>query len=449
MYEGNFFLLARIDYFSRRLLGFQRASSRYENIIKKFSARFSNSKKIIELLRKSNSELKKNNNDFHLINQNLTSFKTTVEQNQNELIINLNDVSQQITLKIEDALKNLSKNNQNGPELSEALQEKKGLSTSISLKPRTKLEVVKTINDITNTTSLCFLKDKRLVSAGGKRIVVYQIKSYQPDIIIENPDDNVLSVCGLKNGNLASSGYKKIMIWEIKGKQYKNIRKLSGHSDLVYKIIELKNGKLCSCSYDTVIKIWDDKDYKCIQTLTGHNGYIKSILELNNYLISTDNGGDDGCEYYQYSNDYSYYDGNDDNYVDKTVKSVRIWNKSINKCLKVIEGAYCCSSNGLSKLTDNEIILGGDGELFIINVSSFESKTVKKIDLGSIWSICVMRNNKVILGNDEGIIFCFDPLSTEIISTQRVHEKGINCLIEDEDNKLISSSDDHMINIYG
>ena len=282
------------------------------------------------------------------------------------------------------------------------------------------LKLIQTIQAKGWIYSLCKLKDGRLVSGGEKRIVIYNKDTYNSDIIIPCGTG---SLCVLKNGNLASA-LRDICIWEINGNEYKLIHTLKGHTKSVLKVIEMFDGKLCSCSSDKTIKIWDE-NYQCIQTLTGHIGGVRSIIEMNDYLISVD------C--------------NKDDYNDS---SVRIWNKSTYQTIKVIQQIYCYSNNSLCKLKENTLILGGYNKIFIIDILSFKYQTLEDERLGYIFSICVLRDGKVLLGNGEGEIIYFHSSSNQFISTQKIHNKAISCIIESEDNKIFSCSDDGSINVY-
>lgn len=264
--------------------------------------------------------------------------------------------------------------------------------------------------------SLCFLKDSRLVSSGDNRIVIYNKDTYQSDLIIKN-DKNVESICGLTNGNLASSDYN-INIFKIYKNNYELIHTLQGHNKKVNKVIELEEGRLCSCSEDTTIKIWD-KEYKCIETLVGHNNNVKSIIQINNNIISAD---DDGI--------------------------VNIWNKNTHWCIKVIQNIYCHSENGISKLANNTVILGGNKILYILDTLSYNYTQFKNNELGEIYSICLFKDDKALLGNQQGQIICFDSTSNHIIFIQEMHKSIVTCIIKTEDNKIFSSSKDKTINAY-
>ena len=283
-----------------------------------------------------------------------------------------------------------------------------------------KLKIATTIqHDENEIRSLCFLRDGRLVSGGENGIVVHNKDSFQSDILIKNV--TTLSICVLKNGNLASCDNGEINIYEVDGNDYRNIHKLKGHTDWVNKLVELEDGRLCSCSRDKTIKIWDQK-YQCVQTLSGNIGEIKCVIEMNDYIVSA-------------TDDYR--------------KNVKIWNKNSFQPVRTMQDIYCKWTNSLSKLNENSIILGGTNELFILDVSSFQTKTFQNESLAAIYSVCVLREDRILLGNSFGEIFCYDSLSNKILFCQKVHNGGgVICMIKSKDDKIFSSTWNKIINVY-
>lgn len=287
--------------------------------------------------------------------------------------------------------------------------------------PLPKLRITKAIQSDETVNSMCFLADGRLVTASD-RVEIYKLKSYELDAVISRPHTTgVLTVFGLRNGNLASAGsYGGIRIWTIKGKKAKCVHTLEGHRDYIYKVIEMEDGKLCSCSKDGTIKIWDN-NYECIQTLKGHTDSVISVIEVNNYIISSGNKVDD---------------------------TVRIWDKSTYECVETLKKVCCFSGNGMSKLKDSAAIIAVKGKVLIIDVLSFQIQSFAHESLGSVFSICVLKNSNLLIGNDEGKIICFDLLSHQIMFTTTPHKETIKCIIESEDNQVFSSSEDKIINVY-
>lgn len=54
---------------------------------------------------------------------------------------------------------------------------------------------------------------------------------------------------------LSGGGEGLIKIWRIDEDDCNLIHTLRGHTDLVTKVIELGDGRMCSCSNDTTIRI--------------------------------------------------------------------------------------------------------------------------------------------------------------------------------------------------
>ena len=288
-------------------------------------------------------------------------------------------------------------------------EEKRAYSSCWNLK---KIQVVK---DYRKKHSLSFLRDGRLVSGDSEMVVIYEKDTYQSEIIIGGNYSAYYSVCGLRNGNLAFAYGNDIKVYKIDGKKDKIVHIIIGHTNRVWNIIELEDGRLCSYSADKSIRIWD-KNYKCIQTLTGFNNSPTSVIEINDYLIAAAD------------------------------TSLKIWNKNTFEPIQTIQDIRCWNSNSLSKLKENTIIVGDKEDLSVVDVLSFEYKLFKNKRLRCILSILVLREGQVLLGNERGEIIRFDPLSSQIIFIQNLNEGAVLCIIKNEDNQIFSSSEDGTMN---
>lgn len=292
-----------------------------------------------------------------------------------------------------------------------------------------KLQVVLTVQEDRGMLSLCVLEDGRLVSCGrDDKIIIYKKATYEPEIVIRNSHGSggvVTSICKLRNKNLASSGSdNRIKIWEISEHSFSLIHTLTTLLT-TGKIIELKDGKLCSYSLDKTIRIWDNKNnYQCIRTLKAHSNafsMISSIMEMENYILSVGNNFD---------------------------KSLIVWDKSTYTRKALINGVYANGGDALEKLKDNTVILAGNEELFVVDILSLQSGSFKNPQLG--WIICIytLGNDKVLVGNKNGMVVCFDSLANKITCTIKMHDNGIRCIVKLEDNKLSSSSQDKTVKIF-
>ena len=289
-----------------------------------------------------------------------------------------------------------------------------------------KIKIIKTIQTKPRRAifSICLLKDKRIVTGGGFNSIEVYNRLYQPQFYINGKyNSEVKSLCVLRNGELLSAGaFGEIKVLIINENDYHLIRTLKEHTGTVFKVIEMKDGKICSCSYDKTIRIWDN--YECIQTLKAHTYRVVSIIEMNNFIISSSYSSDNG-------------DG-----------ELRIWDESTYQSIAAIQDVHCYYSNGLSKLNDNTVIVGGINVITLVDIKTYQISQFQDQSLGLIKCLYVNGNGLVFIGNDEGEMLCYDSSSNQIIFKSKFHEDGINCMIQSEDNQFISCSYDDTINIY-
>ena len=149
---------------------------------------------------------------------------------------------------------------------------------------------------------LCVLNDGRLVSGSSdKSIIIYNKKTYQPDLIIKEHSNFILYLTQLSSGILAScSADDTIKLFNIKGMKYEILQTLNYHSHYVMKIIELKNKNIISCSLDSSIIFYlknnneykiDYKDstrgdcYTIIQTIDNEICYSEKMILKFVFLI--------------------------------------------------------------------------------------------------------------------------------------------------------------------
>ena len=110
------------------------------------------------------------------------------------------------------------------------------------------------------------LKDGRFATCSDSKIIICNNKTFKIDLII-NENYFIFCLLQLSSGKLASSLDKGIIkIYNIKDKIYEVLQTLKYHKSKIYKIIELSNKQLVSCSNDHFIFIYSK---------TNNNKYIK------------------------------------------------------------------------------------------------------------------------------------------------------------------------------
>jgi len=96
-----------------------------------------------------------------------------------------------------------------------------------------------------------------------------------------------VSMALLDSCTLAVSSSLHINIYDTQ--KWKCIRKLCGHSDMVYDVKCLDNEKflLLSAGKDKVCKLWNYKSGVCLRTYVGHSCMVNNILVLSKYLFAS------------------------------------------------------------------------------------------------------------------------------------------------------------------
>ncbi|XP_011640345.1 phospholipase A-2-activating protein [Pogonomyrmex barbatus] len=97
----------------------------------------------------------------------------------------------------------------------------------------------------------------------------------------------VWCIADLSNGNIISgSADKLVIIWSRNGMVQ---HKLTGHTDCVRDIVDIKEDEFLTCANDATIRHWNAKLGTCLGTYCGHENYIYSIVAIPNgtYVYSS------------------------------------------------------------------------------------------------------------------------------------------------------------------
>ena len=208
--------------------------------------------------------------------------------------------------------------------------------------------------------------------------------------------------------------------------KYEILQTLNYHSSYVYKIIELKNKNLVSCSYDSsiIFYIKDNNEYKQDYKIST-DGSCYSIIQTNNNEI---------C--YSVDNKICFYD-----LLERKIKasisdisknnSYREWFIMIKKDLLLIPGYNIIS---------------------IINTEQY--KLVRKIEVpGSNWicGVCMLNENMLLTGDEAKIIRQWKIEEDNLIlvsKKEKTHDDYINVLLNIGNGFIASGSSDNTIKIW-
>ena len=283
------------------------------------------------------------------------------------------------------------------------------------------------------------------------------------------------------------------------------VKTITDHTDYVYSLLHLKDGRVASCSNDNTIRIYDpSNDYHCDQVIRRHSKGILSICQLDDGTIVS-------CSYDRtiMIGDYTIKSAHVDwihkvitlpnNRIascsaDKTIKiwksnppysdtpikvleghssyvnsllyikerdimisgsfdgTLRLWNMSTYQCITVIKGIYCCNTNSLYQIDKDRVIVGGFDSFCIVNIDKcvIENR-IKDKSLGYVYCFLKLRDNKTILCGCNKGIFCFYDMNTEQYKITKNNHKSyahITDLLLIDDNTFLSCSADKTIKVW-
>ena len=215
------------------------------------------------------------------------------------------------------------------------------------------------------------LKDGRIATGSkDKEIIVFNNKTFKPDLTIKEHNGVVVNMIELSTGYLAScSEDKTIKIYDVGLKTYKVIQTLKDHTGWVSKIIELNNKQLVSCSKDKTLIFYNkDKDgikYKKDFSITT-NGWNGPVIQTKD-------------------NEIFYYESNED-----TICFYDFIKKKTNKTMSNIT---VTAFNSLLMLTKELLLICRYNKITVMNVYTYN--IVRSIDVpDSDWISSVIRFNK-------------------------------------------------------
>ena len=111
---------------------------------------------------------------------------------------------------------------------------------------------------------------------------------------------------------------------------------------------------------------------------------------------------------------------------------------------KIINKVDCCYSNSLLEIDNNRIIVSGDRVITIVNISNdIIEHQIKNDKLYYAWSLIQLRDGNILCGCENGLICLYDiKLNTLSFREKKIHNGGVNCLLNINTNQFISGFDE-------
>ena len=286
-------------------------------------------------------------------------------------------------------------------------------------------------NHTSNVTCLTILKDGRLVSGSrDDSIIIYNKETYKSDLKIREHGNSVYCLTTLSSGILASCSYDEtIKLFNIKDKEYNVLQTFNFHSAIVYKIIELKNKNLVSCSGDKSITFYI-KD--------NNNEYIKD------YNIPTNGGCSSVIQTKENEICYSEKNNNSICFFNLNQRKIKSSLNNINKFNDKYEWFIMIKKDLL--------LIPGINKISFINIKKYE--LIRIIDVSNskeIVGTCIINENILFTGNKNGIIrqWKIEGDNLNLISIkENAHNDTIYSLINIGNGYFASGSFDKSIKIW-
>ena len=285
--------------------------------------------------------------------------------------------------------------------------------------------------------SVKILPSGNIISVSGdKSIKIFDGLNYKIIQNIENAHKNDIINLFIKDENnfATCSEDKCINIWIKKENEFilnKSITK--AHNTIITNLIYLSNDNIISCSNDSTIKIWElsNNKYQLLTSITIKSNNFDYYIHINSLLLLEDknilvSSGYNGTIIW------------------------KIYEKGMN-----IEFIYCFKEafggcwNGLNRIDDDKIIVGGEKSLKIISIK--EMKIIKSIEIP-------FRCNGIITIEEKGIflmggwskdILIFRNDNYECLSRiYNIHNEYIVGLCELKNGLILSFSGDTTMKIW-
>jgi WD40 repeat protein len=279
--------------------------------------------------------------------------------------------------------------------------------------------------DSLNKIKFDITKEKLLFKEKELCNITKDASKYSCSKVIQGHTNSIFTLLQLLDGRLLSgSGDNTIRLWDIND-EFNLLKTLTGHVNYVNSLIQLKSGKVASGSADHTIRVWDTfNDFKCIKIIKVHNGPVKSLLQLHEGSIVS---------------------GSDD-------KTIRVYDpESGFTCIKILTG-HTDKVNCLTQLKNGCIISGSTDSTIRIWDPELDYECVKILQQHSYWVSCIIQlsDNKIASCSGDKTIKLWNYEGGNNFSfSQDIqdHTHGVNSIIQLKDGKIASASSDKTIRI--
>ena len=335
----------------------------------------------------------------------------------------------------------------------QSVPKKKAKSTKKSKKKAKEVDdTAKNILDNENTEPQN-LNKKGLISNENGITQVRQINRHsdRTNLLIVLPDKRLCS-CSC-DGNII------IYNDNTTGANTIRINNAHGKNISIKYICYLQNNHLVSCGADKNLKFWAilSQSYELIKTLKSHTGTVNKVIQLTYPQIAS--CSEDSTIMIWNAETYKkiatleghkgsvyailYIDTNDTLISTGKDSILRLWNISSRQCLKKRKGIFCFeSSHALCELTTGNIALSGRHQIVIFEPDNLEVlDIIEDSYIKDTFVSCFLNiGNNLICGTDCGKMCNIDLETNNIVFKDEVHFDFISSLVKYGKNLFVSGS---------
>ena len=218
-------------------------------------------------------------------------------------------------------------------------------------------------------------KDKQLISTSLSKIIIWDLITFQKINIIElncNIIWDFLNINSIDDLSYVSTSNYNIILFN---KFFEFKFSLKGHIGSIRQIIQIHNKNIVSCSWDGYLMVWNLIDKKNIKKINMKNPILQ-INEINKNKVI--------C--------YIKFQG---------IKIIDVENEKILNFINNYPKIYIF----LKEKNNNIISIDREGNLYLINKNNYNILFHYANLSKSIKSGCLLKNNHLILGDKNGMIF--------------------------------------------
>lgn len=305
------------------------------------------------------------------------------------------------------------------------------------------------------------LPNANLMKSLNHNIVINDLKLELNNIHIKDKSDMNTHFNGNVNYNkmIQDNAIKMISYFKSNHILNNSIQCLSTfalHSMGVNSLIELRDGKMVSSSYEAII--WDRSQSKInqsiIKTIDTQYINIESLIQLHNGRIAL-GASDKLIKVYDQFNGLFLglfqgheawinvlYQVKDSRLVSGSYQVIKIWDITLYKCVVTLNENIGGSVLSLSQLQSNDNLLSGSEDGFIRQWDIKEYKLLKTIRVHDGWvnTIIQLKHEMIATGGNDKVINLWNNVNIKYITSLRDNEHHILCLCQLIDKRLLSGS---------